>query len=430
MIRHSSLGWGLNRPSALPPRFNRGPSGQEYTTWAPVRPVLTQCSRIRLEHGQTWSRPAQGSNMKLESLLEAEAPGLQDFFNRQHELQCHTGLLSTMPCAITVIVGPASPGKTALVEHYIEQLDLDRKALPVYIDCREVDVQTPDSFADALLHIVSSRIERLPAFAGAFLTALANNNLSNKVRLVDLESLPAMSEILAALITKQQNTAHVLLLTSDYAFIDWLQQGIRNTFYEDQVVGDFPAEEARKFFEMLKRRACNDDDWQKVYEVCGGNAGLLNRAALRSTRGSLAQALEDIKTTAMAKLISGLWPLPSDGWTQAQYATAVRSILAAPANVVSAGTLKAQFGVEGAGKEVLQAMVRANLLAYRPASSWARDMERSAFGKDRAVITAPTPANLACMRKVELPQAAPSAGTVSSCTGNNNAMRLVLSVLT
>lgn len=178
-----------------------------------------------------------------------------------------------------------------MVEHYIEQLDLDGKALPVYIDCREVDVQTPDSFADALLRIVSSRMERLPTFAGAFLTALADNNLSNKVRLVDLESLPALSEIIAALsampgnsalarvlssfqqgldesrkqkldapkdqwptliideanaltcwtdthprelmtllrcfvrITKQQNAAHVLLLTSNYAFIDWLRQG-------------------------------------------------------------------------------------------------------------------------------------------------------------------------------------------------------------
>ncbi len=120
-----------------------------------------------------------------------------------------------------------------------------------------------------------------------------------------------------------------------------------------------------------------------------------------------------------ASVNGGLEPDDKDGWTQAQYATAVRRILAAPANAASACALKAQFGGGGAGKEVLQAMVRANLLAYRPASSWARDIERSAFGKDMLLVTAPTPADIACMRELELPEPAPSAGMVSyaACTG-------------
>ncbi len=124
-------------------------------------------------------------------------------------------------------------------------------------------------------------------------------------------------------------------------------------------------------------------------------------------------ALEDIKKTAYDTVNTGLEPQPNDGWTPAQYATAVRSILAAPANAVSAGALKAQFGGGSAGKQVLQAMVRANLLAYRPRSVWARDIPRSTFGKDLVVITAPTPADLAYMRELDLPEPAPSAGTVS-----------------
>ncbi len=46
--------------------------------------------------------------------------------------------------------------------------------------------------------------------------------------------------------------------------------GVKETFYRVEVVGDFCADEARKFFEMLKGRACEDDDWRQVYEVSNG----------------------------------------------------------------------------------------------------------------------------------------------------------------
>ncbi len=72
-----------------------------------------------------------------------------------------------------------------------------------------------------------------------------------------------------------------------------------------------------------------------------------------------------------------------------------------------------EFGGGAAGEEVLQAMVRANLFAYRPVSSWAQDNDNSAFKDDDVLITAPTPADLACMRGLKLPESAPSAGTVS-----------------
>ena len=124
-------------------------------------------------------------------------------------------------------------------------------------------------------------------------------------------------------------------------------------------------------------------------------------------------ALRYIKNTVSNSVHSGLRPQPRDGWTPAQYATAVRSIIAAPANAVSARALMDKFGSGGAGRQVLQAMVRADLLAYRPKSDWARDIPSSAFEEDFFVVTAPSPAELACMREVKLPEPAPSAGTVS-----------------
>lgn len=130
-------------------------------------------------------------------------------------------------------------------------------------------------------------------------------------------------------------------------------------------------------------------------------------------------ALKSVTKTVCETVRDGLDPVAEDGWTQAQYATAVRQILAGPENAVPAAVLRAKLGSEGAGKKVLQAMVRADLLTYRPYSSWARDISQSAFKQDGPVITAPTPAHLACMHRLELPEPEPSADTVSCATPCN-----------
>lgn len=244
----------------------------------------------------TSGRPLNSTSLTPCVVISQAAPAAEAFFGGQHELECLTGLLSTQPHAITVIVGPVSSGKTALVQQYIQQLEANSLAQPIYIDCQKADVQTPDYFAETLLRITSSSTKRLPAFAGAFLTAVAKA-LSHKFKLhdsdiiTDLQALP-MSEVTAAFsamtgtsalsrvlelfqqgldgsakqvlsaqrpkqwpaliideanvltswssthprelntllrffvrVSKQQNTAHVLLVTSDYAFIDWLAQG-------------------------------------------------------------------------------------------------------------------------------------------------------------------------------------------------------------
>ncbi|BDA41349.1 Uncharacterized ATP-binding protein MJ1659 at C-terminar half [Coccomyxa sp. Obi] len=476
MIRQTSLGWGINRPGTLAAHVNHGP----------VRPACDYRARVRPVHSRRWSIPAKRLPTEPAPLPEPEAPVAQQFFNRQHELDCLKALLSLQPVAISVIVGPVSSGKTALIQHYIEQLEARKAAVPIYIDCRRKDVQAPDYFAETLLRITSSATNRLPAFALTLLTAVARTvtdrfKLAGNDLAIELKALP-MSEVRDALsaksgtsalarvlelfeesltvsskqmqkkkgkkqptdqwpvliideanaltswtnkhpeelktllrflvtVTKQQNTAHVLLLTSDYAFIDWLEQGIGEMFYEVQVVGDFRDEEARTFFEKLKGQACTDVEWDQIYEVCGGNAGLLKIAAVNSFRMSLPEALQGIIRKVRRSVKRGLKPKGEDGWTEAQYVTAAQSILAAQQNAVSADVLEAEFGGGAAGDMVLQAMVRANLLAYRPPSPWARDIDISAFKDDEVVITAPTPAHLACMRELELPEPAPSVGT-------------------
>jgi hypothetical protein len=83
-------------------------------------------------------------------------------------------------------------------------------------------------------------------------------------------------------------------------------------------------------------------------------------------------------------------------------------ILDSPHHAVCAQQLENAFGGGGAGSAVLASMVKANLFAYRPYSSWARDIPESAFldnvGAKDIIVTAPNAAALFCMRRLKLPE--------------------------
>ena len=121
-------------------------------------------------------------------------------------------------------------------------------------------------------------------------------------------------------------------------------------------------------------------------------------------------ALDDILTSVRPGVERGLVPGPEAGWTAEQYGIAVRAITAGAPYAVLAAELQAQLGQGYDGSQVLQAMVHANLVAYRPYSRWARDLPVGVFRasdslntKLGVVVTAPTPAHLHCMRELTLP---------------------------
>ena len=179
-----------------------------------------------------------------------------------------------------------------------------------------------------------------------------------------------------------------------------------------------------------------------VPQVCGGNPGLLLRAATTQDDGDLDAgeqcnissavcaalslvvsaasdgvlhahaALVDVLTSVRPSMQRALMPGPGAGWTAEQYVVAVRAITAGAPYAVLASELEAQFGGVYAGSQILQAMVHANLVAYRPYSRWARDLPVGVFRasdslntKLGVVVTAPTPAHLHCMRELTLPDA-------------------------
>lgn len=92
----------------------------------------------------------------------------------------------------------------------------------------------------------------------------------------------------------------------------------------------------------------------------------------------------------------GYRPAPDAAYTAADYAIAVNAILKSSYKVVDDEDLTAVLG-----EPPLEAMVQANLLALRPYSPWAADIDAAAFGPGQrfTVVTAPTPIHLYLMQE-------------------------------
>ena len=505
--------------------------------------------------------------------MRAQAPAGDKFYNRTHELECLTRLLSSAPnrTGITVIVGPVSCGKTALVQHYIKEVEQPQP--PLYLNCRTQAVNTPDSFASALLLTTESAGEWFKTALAAVVSAVSDRlklgDQSITVQLAPFAALfggkgePGSTPIASVLnifqkaleetskeghprppiiideanaltswstahpeelaillrffvaVTKEGNMTHVVLITSDYAFISWLEKGEHTVCPGPhgccQVLHDVatamtlcglvcsggqelaqcashwglhsggrarflqPADpgcsQRRRLAARLrgKSRMCALMQHARQREVrrptlsrrgsfnAAGVRGQRAAAAARSNRAiwfrpgrgyalphrlcgvccalsavhaasngaSLLHAdLQDILKMFRSHVKRGLTPGREAGWTGQQYAAAVRAITAGAPNAVPASVLEEECGGGDAGWQVLQAMVRADLVAYRPYSQWARDLPVDAFragagpdAKLTEVVTAPTPAHLHCMRELTLPDPALPADPVGQRLG-------------
>ena len=78
----------------------------------------------------------------------------------------------------------------------------------------------------------------------------------------------------------------------------------------------------------------------------------------------------------------------------------MKQLLAAPYHAVSAVDLVKALGADG--EAVLDSMVKANLMGYRPESAWACDVPVEAFNAISSnLVAAPSAAHLHCMRLLE-----------------------------
>ena len=190
---------------------------------------------------------------------------------------------------------------------------------------------------------------------------------------------------------------------------------MKEEFRDTLFLGNLSRDEAHSFFfqHVLPTFSYAPDSrgaWDRVYEVCGGNPGLLRKcASSAAASGSWEAACKSIVQIAMTRITKGLSPSTWEGsaWTADDCRTVLHMIASSPHAAVPAAQLEAHlgfslFGLGGAQK--LQSMNKMNLLLRRSYDPLARDIDAVAFGPDlEDVYTLPSAAHIiAAKRKLNL----------------------------
>ncbi|GAQ91759.1 hypothetical protein KFL_008470050 [Klebsormidium nitens] len=207
-------------------------------------------------------------------------------------------------------------------------------------------------------------------------------------------------------VSKQKGQAHAVLVTSEYAFSDWLSQRIPAEFVRVAVIGNFEEGDARSFFEKEVGTPVADAEWDMCHKLLDGNAGFLKRCAGPFRRKQdMSAALDDIVQPIKSAVRSSVNPVKAVGYTSAAFLTVARAVLAADENrVPTAEILMLLKALDTATNEnaTLRALVQCNVVTVRPVSEWAFDIPRSSFGDWEELVMAPSAVHL-CAWKMVLP---------------------------
>ncbi|KAG7672513.1 putative ATP-binding protein [Nannochloris sp. 'desiccata'] len=218
--------------------------------------------------------------------------------------------------------------------------------------------------------------------------------------------------------TKQEHLGHFVLASSESFVVDFLEkEGLHTKQYVTQEIGDLATiDEAKQFVQslMLFKKAPSSffdttengeqiDMWPRLYEICGGNIGLLERCAKHSKRlKSWEKGLRWVSKDLEDAVKSGLWPRgfsktggsrSPPAWTKEDYKTVLREIFLAKEHkhAVSFDKLRVE-----PGEDALLSMVEWNLVGVRRRSSWAKDVPETVFTdlKDTKLVMMPSPVEL------------------------------------
>ncbi|KAG7668859.1 hypothetical protein KSW81_003872 [Nannochloris sp. 'desiccata'] len=246
---------------------------------------------------------------------------------------------------------------------------------------------------------------------------------------------------------KQYHTAHVILASSEFFMISWLQkQGYDANSRDDQVLGDLTSAEAFVYLcggKVLNRWGTEEDwpgliaqsaetlglgvtpeDWKKVWSVCGGNIHLLKVCVGYAKQcNSWEKGVAKTLSKPQMEVAEGLKrpelippPVGSDCpriWEANHYKAVLRLIAANPYHAVRQEDAEAALKDVGipenvTAAQVLLSMVEYNVLSLRPYSEMAEDIPREAFFEEEwgleeggNVVTMPSPAHLAAALLLE-----------------------------
>ncbi|KAL5506590.1 hypothetical protein EMCRGX_G008270 [Ephydatia muelleri] len=224
------------------------------------------------------------------------------FYNRHEEVEKLTTVFNERP-KFTVVLGPPSSGKTALVRHVATQLFRDNAPMfhPIFIDLRGVDVASKDMFKRAFLretfsaklkdafwkkHLAgiefdmglfkirtkltkakdsSSAPENIGEIFDAVMKQVPTWSVShgacppilvvdeaNELRKLGQKDPETLESFLRFVVkcTKQDQRLHVVFTSSDSFFQQWLSrdQGVDSSHFKVLVVGDLTKAEAYQYY--------------------------------------------------------------------------------------------------------------------------------------------------------------------------------------
>ncbi|KAH7615646.1 hypothetical protein NADE_007554 [Nannochloris sp. 'desiccata'] len=226
---------------------------------------------------------------------------------------------------------------------------------------------------------------------------------------------------------------------SDYFLASWLKgKGVATNNFRIHVLGDLTEEEAREFVygtavgatidplsvaapgvaapvvtwpgiindpsEPIAVPAGAEEQWQAIYERCGGNIGMLKQCVGAARElGSWKDALDVVVANSRSAIEQGFSPeiLPKRDelpeWTEGQWATVLERLTTAPHHSVLRNELEKDVGNGDGktGKQIILSMVEYNLLALRPYSTLARDLPLEVYGVgEKEVMTLPSPSHV------------------------------------
>jgi ATPase domain predominantly from Archaea len=364
------------------------------------------------------------------------------FFNRIKEITELTTFLKSKP-KLTVLLGPPSSGKTAFMKHVVSQTVNNNPLFhPIRIDLRTVDVSSNDSLYSAL----AKKVKQIPewkwtnkvvssvesSYDGVSVKANLNpDSIATLPQLLDaiksemkpfdwwhgqrqvvlvvdeaneLKHLKNKGDLdtflkFAVEVTKQESQSHVVLTSSDSFFESWLVTAVPRTHFHTLVLGDLTVEQAHKYYlEQLelsfKRHAGfplhlfdkDLDSFKDVFHVTGGRMFFID-SYIEQVHARMARIAVPQDFDAVSSEAAGLDKMMRDSkeYTRKDFKMVLGQLTASPNGYLDYGRLNDKLR-----NAKTSALIRDNVLHYRPPSQFARDL--SPVPEDAVVTASSQPA--------------------------------------
>ncbi|OAV93885.1 hypothetical protein PTTG_27130 [Puccinia triticina 1-1 BBBD Race 1] len=329
------------------------------------------------------------------------------FYNQSVEVKELTSLLKLSPL-FRVILGPPSSGKTALVREVASQKRLDDtpEFHSLTINLRSVDTSEHGSFmkafvkhahmADSFRDVVSSisKVEALGFSAKFRETKISTESAANifedfgnrlKPWKISHGSRPCVLIIDEANVFQEMSDEvkeakmQVVFTSSDSFFKSWLKKHVNNAHFETLVVGDLPYMEAKDYFlHKVKNHPyltkTNKDrlesvDFQIPFRITGGRMFFIKKYINHVHVFGYFENPMEFPPTQLAYTF-----MEDDLLGKAKTYTGETALEVCKLLVDSPGYVDYRKLSEELGNAVVEEMIQQNILHFRPASAFSRDL--------------------------------------------------------